>query len=56
LDGVGEFNIEIINVGTDTDTNAAYIVDDVPRVVAPEIENALPHVPIRMDTEETLFF
>jgi hypothetical protein len=42
LDRVREFHVEVINVGTDADTNATYIVGDVPRVVAPEIENAFP--------------
>jgi hypothetical protein len=42
LDGVGEFNVKIIYVEMDADANATYIVDDVPRVVAPEIENAFP--------------
>jgi hypothetical protein len=54
LDRFREFNVEIINVRADADTNAAYIVDDVPRVVAPEVENAFSQAPMRMDAEETL--
>jgi hypothetical protein len=53
LDRVGEFYVEVINVGTDADTNATYIVDDVPRIVASEIEDMFPQAPMRMDAEET---
>jgi hypothetical protein len=42
LDRVGELNVEIINVGANVDANTADIVDDIPRVVAPEIKNAFP--------------
>jgi hypothetical protein len=42
LDRVREFHVEVINVGMDADTNATYIVGDVPGVVAPEIENVFP--------------
>jgi hypothetical protein len=38
----------------DADANAAYIVDDVPRVGAPEVKNVFPHAPMRMDVKETL--
>jgi hypothetical protein len=54
LDGVGEFHIRIINIRTNADANAAYIVDDVPRVVLPEVKNAFQQAPMRMDAEETL--
>ena len=54
LDGVGEFDVEIINVGSNADANAAHIVDDVAGVVAPEVENALPQAPMRMGAEEAL--
>jgi hypothetical protein len=43
-----------MDIGTDTDTNATYIVDDVPRVVAPEVEDAFPKAPMRMDAHERL--
>ena len=42
LDRVRKLHVKVINVGTDADTNDTHIVDDVPRVVAPEIENAFP--------------
>ena len=42
LDGIGKFHIEIIYVGADAHANTAYIVGDVPRVVAPEVKNAFP--------------
>jgi uncharacterized protein involved in cysteine biosynthesis len=53
LYGVVELHVEIIDIGTDADTNATYIVDDVPRVVASEID-VFPQSPMRMDAEETL--
>jgi hypothetical protein len=54
LDRVREFYIEVINVGTNADTNATYIVGDVPRIVAPKVEDAFPKAPMRMDARETL--
>jgi hypothetical protein len=54
LDRVGEFHIEVIDIGADGDANATYIVDDALRVVAPEEENAFPEAPVRVDAQETL--
>jgi hypothetical protein len=51
---VGEFDVKIVNVGSNTDANAAHIVDDVATVVAPEVENASPQAPMRMGAEEAL--
>jgi hypothetical protein len=52
LDGVGEFDVKIINIWANTDNNATYIVGDVFRVVAPEIEDAFPKAPVRVDAQE----
>ena len=49
LDGDGKFHIKIVDIGTDADTNATYVVDDVFRVVAPEIKDAFPEAPMRVD-------
>jgi hypothetical protein len=54
LDGVREFDVKVVNVGSTADANAAHIVDDVAGVVAPEVENALPQAPMRMGAEEAL--
>ena len=54
LDGVGEFDVEVVHFGTDADDNAAHIVGDIAGAVAPEIENALPQAPMRMGPEEAL--
>jgi hypothetical protein len=52
LDGIGELNIKIIYVGSDVNARAAYIIDNVARVVAPEIEDTLPQAPMEMGPEE----
>jgi hypothetical protein len=54
LDGVREFDVEVIDIGSDAHANAAHIVDGVVGVVAPKIENALPQAPMRMGPEEAL--
>jgi hypothetical protein len=53
LDGVGELHVKIVDIGTDADANATYVVDDVLRVVAPEEEDAFPEGPVRVDAQET---
>jgi hypothetical protein len=42
LDGVGELHIKISGFRADTDANATYVVDDILRVVAPEVKDAFP--------------
>jgi hypothetical protein len=54
LDRVGEFDVEIINVRTDTDNNTTYIISDVAGAIAADAENAFPQDPIWMGPEETL--
>jgi hypothetical protein len=54
LDGVGEFDVEIIEVRTNKDNNTTYIVGDFVGAVAVNIENAFPHGPIRMGPEKAL--
>ena len=52
LNGVGEFDVEVIDVGSDADANAAHVVDDIARAIAPEIKNAFPQAPVGMGPEE----
>ena len=52
LNGVGEFDVEVIDVGSDADANAAHVVDDIARAIAPEIKNAFPQPPVGMGPEE----
>jgi hypothetical protein len=54
LDRVDEFDIKIVNIWANTDNNATYIVGDVFRVVAPEVEDTFPKAPVRVDAKETL--
>jgi hypothetical protein len=54
LDEVGEFDVKIINVRTDTDNNATYIISDVVGAIAADAENMFPQGPIWMGPEETL--
>ena len=54
LDGVGEFQVKISGFWPNTDANTTYIVDGVLRVVAAEVENALPQAPVGVDAKETL--
>jgi hypothetical protein len=42
LGGVGEVQVKIFGFWPNTDANTTYIVDGVLRVVAAEVENALP--------------
>jgi hypothetical protein len=42
LDGVREFDVEVVNVGSNANANAAHIVDDVATFVAPEVEDVFP--------------
>jgi hypothetical protein len=54
LDGVGEFDVKVVNFRTDADDNAAQIIGDIAGAVAPVIENVLPQAPMRMGPEEAL--
>jgi hypothetical protein len=54
LDGVGEFDVEIFDVRTNTDNNAANVVGDVVGAITAEAEDTLPQSPIRLDPEEAL--
>jgi metal-sulfur cluster biosynthetic enzyme len=53
LDRVGEFHIKVSDFGMSTDADTTYVVDDVFRVVAAEVEDAFPEAPVRVDAHET---
>jgi hypothetical protein len=53
LDGFGEFDIEVVDIGMDADNNTAHIVGDIAGAVAAKIEDVLPQAPMRMGPEET---
>jgi hypothetical protein len=52
LDGVGEFDIEILDISTDTDNNTTYVIGNVVGAVVVKAENTLPHSPVRLGPEE----
>ena len=52
LDRVRKFDVKIIDVGSDTDNNTAYVVGGVVSAIAAKAENALPKSPIRSDSKE----
>ena len=52
LDRIRKLDVEIINVSSDTDNNAAYVIGGVVGAIAAEAENAFPQSPIRRDSEE----
>ena len=54
LDRVGEFDVEIFDVRTNIDNNAANVVGDVVGAITAEAENTLPQSPIRLGPEEAL--
>ena len=54
LDGVGEFDVEVLAVRTNTDNNAADVIGDAVGAITADAENALPQSPIRLDSEEAL--
>jgi hypothetical protein len=52
LDGVGEFDVKVLDVRANANNNTAYVVGDVVGAIAAETEDALPQSPVRMDSEE----
>jgi hypothetical protein len=54
LDGIGEFDVEIIDVRTNTYNNTPYIVVGVVGVVAANVKNVFPQGPIWMGPEKAL--
>jgi hypothetical protein len=54
LDGVGEFNVKILDVRADADNNAAYVVSGVVGAIAAKTEDTFPQSPVRRDSEEAL--
>jgi hypothetical protein len=54
LDGVGKFDVEIFDIRTNTDNNAANVIGDVVRAITADAEDALPQSPIGLDPEEAL--
>jgi hypothetical protein len=52
LDGVGEFDVEVVDVGTHADNNTAHIVGNVAGAVAAKIQDAFPKAPMGMGPEK----
>jgi hypothetical protein len=52
LDRIRKFDVEIINVSSDTNNNTTYVISGVVRAIAAEAENAFPQSPIRRDSKE----
>jgi hypothetical protein len=52
LDRIRKFDVEVINVSSDTDNNAAYVISGVVGAIAAEAENAFPQSPVRRDSKE----
>jgi hypothetical protein len=43
LDRIRKFDVEVIDISSDTDNNAAYVIGGVVGAIAAEAENAFPH-------------
>jgi hypothetical protein len=54
LDRVRKFDVEIVDISTNTDYNATYVISDVVGAIAAEAENSFPKNPIRSDSKEAL--
>jgi hypothetical protein len=54
LDGVGKFDVKIVDIRANADNNSTYIVGDIFGVVAPEIKDVFPKALVRLDSQETL--
>jgi hypothetical protein len=52
LDRIRKLDVEIIDISSDTDNNAAYVIGGVVRAITAEAENAFPQNPIRRNSEE----
>jgi hypothetical protein len=52
LDRIRKFDVEIVDISTNTDNNATYVISDVVGAIAAEAENAFPQSPIGRDSEE----
>jgi hypothetical protein len=53
LDRIRKLDVEIVDISTNTDNNATYVISDVVGAIAAEAENAFPQSPIRRDSKET---
>ena len=54
MDGVREFDVEILDVRAHTDNNTTYVIGDIVGAVAAKVENAFPQGPIWLDPEKAL--
>ena len=54
MDGVGEFNVKILDIRADANNNTAYVVGNVVGAITAEVEDALPQSPIGMDSKKAL--
>jgi hypothetical protein len=54
LDGVGELDVEVLDIRANANDNAAYVVGDVVMAIAAAVKYALPQSPIGMDSKEAL--
>ena len=52
MNRVRKLDVEVVNFGSDADDNAAHIVGDIARAVAPEVKDAFPQAPMRMGPEK----
>jgi hypothetical protein len=52
LDGIGELDIEIIDIGADAENNTTYIIGDVVGAVAANKKDAFPQAPIWRSPEK----
>jgi hypothetical protein len=52
LDGIREFDVEVIDVRANTDNDATNIIGDAVGAIAAEAEDAFPQSPIRLDSKE----
>ena len=54
LDGVGEFDVKVLDIRANANNNTTNVVGNVVGAIAAKAENALPQSPIRLDPEEAL--
>ena len=52
LDGVGEFDVKVLDVRANANNNTTYVVSDVVGAIAAEAKDALPQSPVWLDSEE----
>ena len=54
MDGVGGFNVKILDIRADANNNTAYVVGNIVGAITAEAEDALPQSPIGMDSKKAL--